>query len=197
MLGLAVLTSRMKAQVTDVGVIPGFQINQGQSIDWNVCNGCSFWWYEVNDFLANLLTDFGWGMDALFVIPFRADNPHLGDLAPGSGVVASLVNNPGLEQAAAREAIAVDVQDYGAAPFRLLADAGTADALAAAVAIWSLELDLGGLSLYEAATDESQCYDTDVCPTVANIGNSDDDHRRHHWRSSLYRELPGDRRRPE
>jgi pimeloyl-ACP methyl ester carboxylesterase len=149
-----------------------FEINQGLGLAWDVCPFCADRWYNVTTYLNDFAAIVGTGFEVVKGVPFLNSNPHLGDLAPGSGVISSLQTNPGLELAADREAIAVDVVDYAAAPFRLTAGTeADADALAQLVAIWATELNFDGDQIYFEATN-GDCYDADMCPRIANVGNA-------------------------
>ena len=113
-----------------------WNINQGWGLDWGECNDCSSYWYDASTFFTDLASAAGLGLEVAVGVPFLISNPHLVDMAPESSTITNLMFNPGLELAADREAIAVDVIDYAAAPFRLVYPSpGDADAWAAAVQI--------------------------------------------------------------
>ncbi len=78
---------------------------------------------------------------------FYATHPSVSDLAPGSPYINTLVTNPGLEQTSVRRAIAADVLDYAAAPWRLTMPQGEADAEAEYVNALGYFVLLGGLGI--------------------------------------------------
>jgi hypothetical protein len=147
-----------------------FDMNQALSLNWGECD-CSQAWYDANTFITDAITLIGTGFELLKGVPFLFTNPYLGDNAPGSSEVTSLLTNSSLEQAARREAIGVDVIDYSAAPWRLLFDQGTADVYAGAIALWGLNLTLDAMSIQFAAEDPNSCW-SDNCAAFENAANA-------------------------
>jgi len=145
-----------------------FLVNEGWTADWGACDVCSRAWYDVSASFVDLGTLIATGLEVLYGVPFLQSNPHLFDLGPGTSVISSL-SNYGLELAADREAVAVDVVDYAAAPFRLLT-AEYADADALFLSLGASDLIFDGQDIYYAANDPGECYGD--CGTLATVGNA-------------------------
>jgi len=104
---------------------------------------------------------------------FWLNNPYIGDLSPYSSVIGDLQTNWSLEQASQREAIAVDVVDYGAAPWRLLYSDASAQSLANAIFTYGVTLNLDGvvISLGVDPADPINGSIQEFASGITGIGN--------------------------
>lgn len=149
-----------------------FDMNQVNSTHFQSCDGCGEIWYEATTGVTDVVALLGAGFELYNAIPFLFGNPYTADLKPSSPWISGLIENPGLEQATFRQAIAVDVQDYAAAPFRLAYTAATADYYASYLAYYGMYLMLQGGYLVTIASDPSRCWDEYNCGVIIGGGQA-------------------------